>query len=187
MKNSEDRRWERIERVMKNFKPTPEVIESIMDMNDGLYNRFQLVFEDLLKMKRLVDEDIDSGRLKVVSYEMYPEYFFAYDRKEGIPTANHDMLMLLSDKTQYLMPSLTLYEGRYEGEWDFEASFLNNDLDLNWNIESFDLPGLEDKKIHYFMHTMFQDANTFCPADIPYLKPEDLQWQITIQFEFFKK
>ena len=55
MKNSEDRRWERIERVMKDFVPTPEVIESIIAMNDGLYERFRMAFEDLLKMKSLVD------------------------------------------------------------------------------------------------------------------------------------
>lgn len=187
MKIREADREKRIDKAMKGFVPTSDMIESILAMNDGLYNRFRMVFEDLLKMKKLVDEDINSGRLKVASYEMYPEYFFAYGRMEGIPTADHQMLMLLSDDTQYLMPSLTLDERRYEVEWDFEASFLNNDLDLNWNIESFDLPGLEDKKIHYFMHTMFQDAHTFCPADIPYLKPEDLEWQITVQFEFFNK
>lgn len=187
MRVNEQKRRDRIETAMKNFKPTPKVIKGIIAMNDGLYERFRMAFEDLLMMKKLVDEDIDSGRLKVASYEMYPEYFFAYDRMEGIPTADHQMLMSLSDDTQYLMPSLTLDERRYEGEWDFEASFLNNDLDLNWNIESFDLPGLEAKTIHYFMHTMFQDAHTFCPADIPYLKPEDLEWQITVQFEFFNK
>ena len=186
MRIREADRRKRIDRVMKSFVPTSDVIKSIMAMNDGLYARFRLVFEDLLRMKKLIDEDIDSGRLKVSGYEMYPEYFFAYDRMEGIPTADHQLLMSLSDEMQYLMPSLTLDEGRYEGEWDFETSFLNNDLDLNWNIESFNLPGLENQKIHYFMHTMFQDAHTFCPADIPYLSPEDLQWQITVQFEFFR-
>jgi hypothetical protein len=38
-----------------------------------------------------------------------------------------------------------------------------------------------------FMHHIFQDAKTFCPADIPFLRPEDLKWQITVQYEFFNK
>ena len=71
MKNSEEKRQERIDRVMENFKPTPDVIWSIIAMNDGLYERFRLAFEDLLRMKRLVDDDIDNGRLKVSGYELY--------------------------------------------------------------------------------------------------------------------
>ena len=187
MKSSEEKRYERIERVMKDFVPTPEVIESIIAMNDGLYERFRMAFEDLLKMKTLVDIEIKFGRLGVSGYEMYPEYFFAYERADGIPTADYVMLQELSDETRYLMPSLTLDESKLERELDFETAFLDNDLFENWNMEWFDLPGLENHQIHYFMHQMFQDANTFCPADIPYLKPEDLKWQITIQYEFFNR
>ena len=188
MENSEDKRWERIKRVMKDFKPTPEVIESIIAMNDGLYERFRMAFEDLLKMKKTIDEDIERGRLSVSGYEMFPEFLFAYNRVAGIPTADAVILKNLSDETpDFMMPSLTLDQSRLEGELDFESAFLDNDLFDNWNIEWFDLPGLENHQIHYFMHTMFQDAHTFCPADIPYLKPEDLQWQITVQFEYFSK
>ena len=184
MKDREER-IKRIERVMMGFKPTPDITRSIIDMNDGLYNRFRLVFDDLMNMKKLIDEDIESGRLKVSGYTMFPEYFFAYDRMDGIPTADHEMLMFLSDETQY--PSLTLDEKRLEQSLDYETSFLENDLFENWNIEWFELPGLENRKIHYFMHRIFQDADTFCPADIPYLRPEDLQWQIVVQYEFFNK
>ncbi len=187
MKDSYEKRLERIERVMRDFRPTPAVIESIIAMNDGLYERFRMAFEDLLRLKRLVDVEISYGRLPVSGYEMFPEYFFAYDRSGGIPTADYVMLQELSDETQNLMPSLTFHESSLERDLDFETAFLDNDLFLNWNIESFGLPGLENHQIHYFMHQMFQDANTFCPADIPYLKPEDLKWQITVQYEFFNK
>ena len=70
----------------------------------------------------------------------------------------------------------------------FDVGFLHEyEPDLSWNIENLDLPGLENHHIYMFMHHIFQDANTFCPADIPFLKPEDLQWQITVQYEFFNK
>ena len=187
MRNSEEKRLDRIKRVMKNFKPTPKVIKSIIAMNDGLYERFRMAFEDLLKMKSLVDIEREYGRLPASGYSMYPEYFFAYERADGIPTADYVMLQELSDQTGYMMPSLTLDERRLDGELDFETAFLDNDLFENWNIEWFDLPGLENHQIHYFMHNMFQDAETFCPADIPYLKPEDLKWQITVQYEFFNR
>lgn len=188
MKNSEEKRQERIDRVMENFKPTPDVIGSIIAMNDGLYERFRLAFVDLLRMKRLVDEDIDNGRLKVSGYELYPEFFLAYGKMDGIPTADHYVLMDLSDETQYMMPSMTLDEQRFDGEYSFDVGFLHEyEPDLSWNIENLDLPGLENHHIYMFMHHIFQDANTFCPADIPFLKPEDLQWQITVQYEFFNK
>lgn len=188
MKNSEEKRQERIDRVMENFKSTPDVIGSIIALNDGLYERFRMAFEDLLKMKKLVDEDIDSGRLKVSGYEMYPEFFFGYDKMDGIPTADHYMLMDLSDETQFMMPSMTLDEQRFDGEYSFDVGFLHEyEPDLSWNIENLDLPGLENHHIYMFMHHIFQDANTFCPADIPFLKPDDLQWQITVQYEFFKR
>ena len=188
MKNNEEKRRERIDRVMKDFKPTPEVIKSIIAMNDGLCERFRMAFEDLLGMKKLVDEDIDIGRIKVSGYEMYPEFFFGYDKMDGIPTADHYMLMDLSDETQFMMPSMTLDGQRFDGEYSFEVDFLHEfEPDLSWNIENLDLPGLENHHIYMFMHHIFQDADTFCPADIPFLKPEDLQWQITVQYEFFNK
>ena len=135
MRNSEEKRLDRIKRVMKNFKPTPEVIESIISMNDGLYKRFKMAFEDLLKMKSLVDIEIRYGRLGVSGYTMFPEYFFGYERTDGIPTADYVMLQELSDETNYLMPSLTLDESKLRGELDFETAFLDNDLFDNWNIE----------------------------------------------------
>ena len=187
MENSEDRRWERIERVMKGFKPTPEVIESIITMNDGLYERFRMVFDDLLAVERMVRADMENWRLKISGYTIFPEYFFAYDKEEGIPTADHSMLMELSDETQYMMPDMTLdYERCSDRDPEFDGGFID-DWEFNWNIEDLNLPGLENHQIHYFMHKIFQDAHTFCIADIPYLKPEDLQWQITAQYEFFNK
>ena len=188
MKDNEDMRWERIKRVMKDFVPTPDVIESIIALNDGLYNRFRMVYEDLIEVEKMVHSDMESGRLKISGYEIFPEYFFAYDKEEGIPTADHEMLMDLSDETGYLMPSLTLYHDRWSVcRPKFEESSFCDDLGVSWNIENLNLPGLEDHQIHFFMHRLFCDANTFCPADIPFLKPKDLQWQITVQYEFFNK
>ena len=138
-------------------------------------------------MEKMVLADMESGRLKISGYEIFPEYFFAYDKKEGIPTADHIMLMELSDETQYMMPDMTLdFDRRGDRDPEFDGDIIN-DMELNWNIEDLDLPGLENHQIHYFMHKIFQDAHTFCIADIPYLKPEDLQWQITAQYEFFNK
>ena len=187
MKSSEEKRYERIERVMKDFKPTPEVIESIIAMNDGLYERFRMVFDDLIEIERMVRADMESGRLKISGYTIFPEYFFGYDREEGIPTADHFMLMELSDGTRFMMPDITLdFDCRGDRDPEFDGGFID-DGELNWNIEDLDLPGLENHQIHYFMHKIFQDAHTFCVADIPHLKPEDLQWQITVQYEFFNK
>ena len=144
-----------------------------------------MVYDDLLNMKQLVDEDIRTGRLKVSGYSIFPEYFFGYDYEEGITTANHETLMQMSDETEYSFPSCTLSGG--EAIPDFDWDFISDDPALNWNIEWLNLPGLENHYIHFFMHSLFVDSHTFCPADIPYLKPEDLQWQITVQYEFFNK
>ena len=187
MKNSEEKRLERIERAMKDFKPTPEVIESIIAMNDGLYERFRMVFDDLIAVERMVRTDMEDGRLKISGYEIFPEYFFAYDKKDGIPTADHSMLMELSDGTQYMMPDMTLdFDRRGDRAPEFDGGIID-DGELNWNIEDLNLPGLENHHIHYFMHKIFQDAHTYCPADIPFLKPDDLKWQITVQYEFFNR
>ena len=176
----------RIEQIMKDFVPTPEVVKKIIELNDGLYERFKMAYEDMLMMKAMIDEDILSGRLKISGYTIAPEFFFAYDYEDGIPTVSEQMLMELSDATMYMMPSFTLYQGSHYVP-DFDKAFLNEDSELNWNIEDLDLPGLEDHHIYMFMHRIFQDAGTFCVADIPYLKPADLEWQITVQYEFFNR
>lgn len=179
-----EKRIERIEKVMKDFKPTEDVIQKIIALNDGLYERFKMCFEDLLETKRLVDEDIKSGRIKVSGYTIYPKYFFGYD-KGGISTADEETLELLSDYTEPMYPSLDL-DNKSE-DVDFEKDFLVDDLSLSWNIENLNLPRLENHHIYMFMHHIFQDADTFCPADIPYLEPKDLQWQIVVEYEYFDK
>lgn len=181
-----ERNRKRIDEVMKHFVPTPDVIESIIALNDGLCKRFRMAYDDLMMTKRFVDDEIRNGRLPVSGYEVFPEYFFGCDREEGIPTAADGSLFmdLGSETCSMLMPSLELNATIVDVDFD---SFLGRLEDLNWNIESLDLPGLEKHHIHYFMHWMFNDAGTFCPADIPYLRPEDLAWQITVQFEFFNK
>lgn len=188
MEDSLEKRWERIEKLMNNLEPTPELIDSIIAMNDGLYERFKMAFNDLLKMKGFIDEEIDSGRLQVSGYEIFPEYSFASNKLGGIPTADSLMMLDLSrGVTEYLMPSLSLDEKKLKVDLDYETAFLESDLFMNWNIEFFDLPGLENHQIHYFMHTMFQDSRTFCPADIPYLNPDDLEWWITVQYKLPNK
>ena len=102
-----EKRIERIEKVMKDYKPTEDVIQKIIALNDGLYERFKMCFEDLLETKRLVDEDIKSGRIKVSGYTIYPEYFFGYG-KGGIPTADEETLELLSDYTEPMYQVLIL-------------------------------------------------------------------------------
>ena len=175
----------RIETVMEGFTPTPEIIAKIISINDGLYSRFRMAYEDLIMMKRAVDSDIQSGRLSVSGYTIFPEYFFCYDYDNGIPTADNETLMEMSDETDWSFPSCTLNKG--DEIPDFDSDFLKDDPKLSWNIEQLNLPGLEKHYIHYFMHNFFQDADTFCLADIPYIKPDDLQWQITVQYEFFNK
>lgn len=177
---------ERIEKVMKDFHPTKENIQRIIALNDGLYRRFKMCFDDLLYMRKIVEEDMNSGRLKISNYQIFPEYFFAYDYENGIKTADSDTLMELSDKTSYLMPTLCLTKDSRTP--DFDTDFLcEEDPKLSFNIEDLNLPGLENTFIHMFMHHIFQDATTFCVADIPYLKPEDLQWQIVVEYEHFFK
>ena len=186
MKNDRPEFKERIDCVMKNFVASPEVIEKIISLNDGLYKRFRMAYEDMLRMKEMINEDILSGRLKVSGYTITPEYFFAYDYDNGIPTVSEQMLMELSDETAGIMPSFSLYQGSYYVP-DFDTAFLGEDPKLSWNIEDLNLPGLENHHIYMFMHHIFQNAGTFCVADIPYLKPEDLQWQINVEYEFFTR
>lgn len=180
---------QRIERVMKGFVPTQDVINSIISLNDGLYDRFKMAFCDLMEMRQIVESEVSCGNLKISGYSIFPEYFFAYGRNNGIPTADYETLMALSDETDdYMFPFLSIDERQSGRSYDFELDFLREcDPKLSWNIENLNLPGMENHHIYMFMHHLFQDAMTFCPADIPYLNPEDLQWQITVQYEFFNK
>ena len=174
-----------ITRETPEFEATPENIQKIIDLNDGLYKRFRMVYDDLVAMKEKVDRDIRNGEIQCSGYAIFPEYFFAYDYEDtGIPTADGDLLMDLSDGTKWCFPAVTLEPD--SAVPDFDRDFIRL-TDLNWNIEALDLPGLENHRIYYFMHAIFIDSGTFCVADIPYLKPEDLQWQITVQYEHFDK
>ncbi len=172
-------------RMTPKFEATAENIQKIIELNDGLYKRFRMVYDDLIAMKEKVDRDMRNGEIQCSGYAIFPEYFFACDYENtGIPTADGELLMDLSDQTRCFFPYVNLDSD--SDIPDFDRDFIKIP-ELNWNIEALDLPGLENHHIHYFMHTMFVDSHTFCVADIPYLKPEDLQWQITVQYEHFDR
>lgn len=182
---------ERKRKAMENFHPTEEVVSKIVEFNDGLFGRFKLLYEDVMEIRNTVEELREKGKPSFSGYEIFPEFFFCYDyEEEGIPTVNGDVLMDLSDATpSWAFPTIQvsdLNSRPYESfdEWALCAMSLGDER-LNWNIEDLDLPGLEKHHLYYFMHSLFVDSGTFCVADIPYLKPEDLQWQVVVQFEKF--
>ena len=101
---------QRVSDVMHGFESSIEIISKIIAMNDGLYERFRMAYDDLIFMKRKTDEDICNRRLNVSGYTMFPEYFFGYDYEDGIPTARGELLMEISDESEQLFPSCTLTE-----------------------------------------------------------------------------
>lgn len=99
-------------RIEKRLEPTEGNIQKIIGLNDGLYGRFCMVYEDLIAMKRKVDKDIKNGEITCSGYAIYPVYFFAYNYEDaGIPTADGDALIDLSDATRYCFPSVRLELG----------------------------------------------------------------------------
>ena len=183
--------WERKRKVMKVFRPTEEVVSKIVEFNDGMFNRFKQLYEDVMEIRDAVEDMRKKGKPSFSGYEIFPEFFFCYDYgEEGIPTANGDILIDLSDYTPFwAFPNLQVSDlnpSPYESfdEWALCAMSLYDEKH-NWNIEDLDLPGLEKHHLYYFMHSLFVDSETFCVADIPYLKPEDLQWQVVVRFEKF--
>lgn len=188
---SEEVLLERERKAMENFHPSEEDVSKIVEFNDGLFERFKLLYEDVMEIRDAVEDMRKKGKPSFSGYEIFPEFFFCYDYgEEGIPTASGDVLMDLSDYTSsWAFPNLQVSDLNprpYESfdEWAFCAMSLCDEK-LNWNIESLNLPGLEKHHLYYFMHSLFVDSGTFCVADIPYLKPEDLQWQVVVQFEKF--
>lgn len=175
--------FERCCRVMDGFVPTKEDVQKIIEMNDGLSKRLMMVYDDVVAMKKKVDSDIQNGSIRCSGYEIFPEYFFADIYEEGIPTADSEMLSEMSDKAPFFLPSLRLRE---DSEIPSVSDFLSIGK-MNWNIESLALTGLDTHYIYYFMHSLFVDSHVFCVADIPHLKPEDLTWQITVQYEQFDR
>ena len=177
---------QRVKDVMNGFESSIDNIKMIISMNNGLYARFRMAYDDLMKMKRRTDDDIRNGRLNVSNYMMFPEYFFGCNYENGIPTAKGNLLMEINDESKHLFPSCTLTKEAPEP--DFERDFLHDDLNtIRWNNKQPTLTGIEKPFIHEFMFELFIDSGTFCLADIPYLRPEDLRWQITVKYEFFTR
>lgn len=177
---------DRYHKLMQNFHPDAEMFRKIIEMNDGLHDRFKMAYDQVVEMKKNIDEDIKRGRLNITGYSIYVDYFFGYCCEDGIPTADEYTLMNLSDGTDIFFPRIEV-NSEDEKIPDFEKDILNYDPELNWSIEKLDYPQLKNHYIYMFMHHIFDDADTFCPADIQYLKPEHLEWQIVVEYEHFKK
>ena len=89
----------------------------------------------------------------------------------------------MNDKAPFFFPYLRLRE-------DSEIPTVSDFLSIgkrNWNVEGLALTGLAFHYIYFFMHSLFVDSHVFCVTDIPHLKPEDLTWQVTVQYEQFDR
>lgn len=171
--------------LMEIFIPSKKNIKKIIEMNDGLHERFRNVYDDMLAMKKIVDDDIKRGVLKCTGYRIYPEYFFVYGKKGGTPIAGEDLLVELSDATiKYPYFELT---HRSDEIPSFEEDFLNYDEDRLYNIGWLDYPGQEGHYIYLYMFWLFLDVGIFCPLDITYLTANDLEWQIVVEYEHYNK
>ncbi len=174
--------------ILRNlFEPTDEDFQKIIRMNDGLRERFAMAWDQMVKMKHQIDSDRKTGKLDISGYELEVQFRLCYNYDEaGIPTANGAMLKKYSDAT-YMFPMMELRDEISELR-DFERDILSNDdPKLSFSIEWLDYPELKNHFIYMYMHHIFQDSDTFCPMDIRYIRPEDLEWQITVNFEHFSK
>lgn len=104
---------------------------------------------------------------------------------DGFVPTKEDVQKIIEmyDKAPFFFPHLGLRE---DSEIPSVLDFLSIGK-KNWNIESLALTDLDTHYIYYFMRSLFVDSHVFCVADIPHLKPEDLTWQITVQYEQFDR
>ncbi len=177
---------ERCFTLQRMFKPTDEDFQRIIRMNDVLHERFTEAWNQMLEMKRQLDSDMQEGRLDISGYFMRAEFYFCYNYSQlGVPTADGESLMRFSDAADIMFPQMELT--RDSKIPDLEKDILCYNPEKSWNVGWFDYPQLKGHYLYKYMHSLFEESLAFCPMDIRYIKPEDLEWQIDVDYEYYSK
>lgn len=177
---------ERKHRLNANFVWTPENKQKIIELNNGLLERYREAYNELVRITNEFEERYRAGDNNYKDYRIDVEFW--YNAPETDNEEESDLQSNLCEETNFWGPSLSSRSyNRDKGlmiEPFEKAMFID---EQSWNENPFNVKELDDTYIYYFMHDIFNHNDTYSLEDAVKMKAENFSWQLVICLEHWGK
>ena len=177
---------ERKHRLNANFVWTPENKQKIIELNNGLLERYREAYNELVRITNEFEERFRAGDNNYKDYTIDVEFW--YNAPETDNEEENDLQSNLCEETNFWGPSLSSRSyNRDKGLMiePFEKSMFIDEQ--SWNENPFNVKELDDTYIYYFMHDIFDHNDTYSLEDAVKMKAENFSWQLVICLEHWGK
>lgn len=177
---------ERKHRLNANFVWTPENKQKIIELNNGLLERYREAYNELVRITNEFEERYRTGDNNYKDYTIDVEFW--YNAPETDNEEENDLQSNLCEETNFWGPSLSSRSyNRDKGlmiEPFEKAMFID---EQSWNENPFNVKELDDTYIYYFIHDIFDHNDTYSLEDAVKMKAENFSWQLVICLEHWGK
>lgn len=177
---------ERRERLNDSFVWTPENKRKIVELNNGLLERYREAYDELVRLSAEYEERFRSGDKNYQDYTIDVEFW--YNAPESQNEEENDLWENLCEETLEWGPPLLARSSARDrglGIRPFEDAMLIDDK--SWNEYPFNTAELDDTYIYHFMHAIFNHNHTYSLQDAVQMKAENFSWQLVICIEHWGK
>ena len=177
---------ERWSRLNEGFVWTPENKWKIIDLNDGLLDRYREAYNELVRVSAEYEERFHSGDSNYKDYTIEVEFW--YNAPESRNKEANELWENMCEESIFWGPHLfarTTLRDKGLGIEPFEKAMLIDDK--SWNEYPFNTEELDDTYIYFFMHDIFNHNETYSLEDAVRMKPENFSWQLVICLEHWGK
>lgn len=177
---------ERYLRLNKSFEWTPENKRKIIELNNGLLERYREAYNEVVRVATEYEERFRSGDNNYKDYTIDVEFW--YNAPESQNKEENDLWDNLLEESNFWGPYLSASSsarGNGLGIQPFEEAMLIDDK--SWNEYPFYTPELDDTYIYFFMHDIFNHNRTYSLQDAVQMKAENFSWQLVICLEHWGK
>jgi len=178
--------YERKCNLNKNFNWAPENTQKIIELNNGLLERYREAYNELLRVKNEFEERYRAGDKSFKDYTIEVEFW--YNAPDGLSEEEDELWDNLCENTIFWGPHLYDSSSYREQNRDIEpfeeAMMMDNQ---SWNEYPFNTKILDGTYIYYFMHDIFNHNDTYSLEDAVQMKAENFSWQMNICIEHWGK
>ncbi len=177
---------ERKYRLNTNFVWTPENKQKIIELNNGLLERYREAYNELVRITNEYEERYRAGDNNYKDYTINLEFW--YNAPESDNEEENELNDNLCEETKFWGPYLgSKSYARDKGLFlePFEKAML---IDGHYRNEyPFNTKELDGIHIYYFMHDIFNHNETYSLEDAVKMKAENFSWQLVICLEHWGK
>lgn len=173
---------ERCLRLNDNFVWTPENKRKIIELNNGLLERYREAYNELVRIATEYEERFRSGDKNYKDYTINVEFW--YNAPESQSEEENDLWNKLCEESYFWGPNLSTTSSDRDLGFRIkpfeEEMFIDN---RSWNEYPFNTEELDDTYIYFFMHDIFNHNHTYSLQDAVKMKSENFSWQLVICLE----